>query len=441
MPTNQYGQTEWDADPETAAELRRLANQEKMAAEMMKRGQVPLTGGMVGQTYVGASPLQGIANMLHQYNASKAAQNAEEGYKALGGRKAQEYADAISAYKKNTIGTPGTPEQALFTDDYTAVPKEDQVKAAVPAMVPTPDQRRQAIIEAAVSTNTRLSKMGQMDLQHDYRKEDKKDAIQSRMDELSYRLAEGRITKEEADKRSADLRREMQEAGFAQQRSMAQLAAGLRQPAAPTMTEVVDPSDPKRMLRVDAKEYKGGTLGEAGVLGVSGKEPTHAAKEDKVKNGREQLTQTLDQVLEAYDELHRLEGLPSQERGLISNIGSSIASSGIGQMAGRVGSTKEQVERDVIKAARLNVLNALKQATGKTAQELNSNVELKTNLEALSDPSQGYEAATRIIDNIKKTYLEGGANSSGRSAAGKIGSNPHAGKTDAQIKAELGIGG
>ena len=84
MATNQYGQTEWDADPETAAELRRLANQEKMAAAMMQRGQQPLTGGMVGQTYVGASPLQGISNLLHQYNAQKATQGAEEGYKALG---------------------------------------------------------------------------------------------------------------------------------------------------------------------------------------------------------------------------------------------------------------------------------------------------------------------------------------------------------------------
>jgi hypothetical protein len=84
MATNQYGQTEWDADPETAAELRRLSNQEKMAAAMAAKGQQPLTGGMVGNTYVGASPLQGIANMLHQYNASKATQGAEEGYRALG---------------------------------------------------------------------------------------------------------------------------------------------------------------------------------------------------------------------------------------------------------------------------------------------------------------------------------------------------------------------
>lgn len=113
MPTNQYGQTEWDADPETAAELRRLANQEKMAAEMMKRGQVPLTGGMVGQTYVGASPLQGIANMLHQYNASKAAQNAEEGYKALGAKRAEGERSAWDKVSQAMRGTPATPDSMV----------------------------------------------------------------------------------------------------------------------------------------------------------------------------------------------------------------------------------------------------------------------------------------------------------------------------------------
>jgi hypothetical protein len=219
MATNQYGQTEWDVDPETAAELRRLSNQEKMAAAMMQRGQVPLTGGMVGNTYVGASPLQGLANMFHQYNASKATQGAEQGYKALSDRKAQEYASAISDYKRNTVGTPEQP---------MGPPTPEGEMGVKPAFEPTPDQRRQAIIEAAVSTNPRLSKMGQMDFQMDARKEDKQDAIRARMDELQLRIAEGRITKEEADKRAADLRREMQEAGFAQQKSMAQLAAGLK---------------------------------------------------------------------------------------------------------------------------------------------------------------------------------------------------------------------
>jgi hypothetical protein len=272
MATNQYGQTEWDADPETAAELRRLSNQEKMAAAMMQRGQVPLTGGMVGNTYVGASPLQGLANMFHQYNASKATQGAEQGYKALSDRKAQEYASAISDYKRNTVGTPEQP---------MGPPTPEGEMGVKPAFAPSADQRRQAIIEAAVSTNPRLSKMGQMDFQMDARKEDKQEAIRARMDELQYRLAEGRITKEEADKRAADLRREMQESAFAQQKSMAQLAAGLRQEPAPTVTEVVKDG---KAVKVDART--GRVIGDAPIQG-KGKGMTPTAQKELIQTDEE----------------------------------------------------------------------------------------------------------------------------------------------------------
>ncbi len=272
MATNQYGQTEWDADPETAAELRRLSNQEKMAAAMMQRGQVPLTGGMVGNTYVGASPLQGLANMFHQYNASKATQGAEQGYKALSDRKAQEYASAISDYKRNTVGTPEQP---------MGPPTPEGEMGVKPAFAPSPDQRRQAIIEAAVSTNPRLSKMGQMDFQMDARKEDKQEAIRARMDELQYRIAEGRITKEEADKRAADLRREMQESAFANQKSMAQLAAGLRQEPAPTVTEVVKDG---KAVKVDART--GRVIGDAPIQG-KGKGMTPTAQKELIQTDEE----------------------------------------------------------------------------------------------------------------------------------------------------------
>ena len=263
MPTNQYGVTEFDADPETAAELIRLKRQQQIADAMMKN-QVPLQGQMVGPVYVGASPFQGAANLLNQWNSRQSGKQVEEGYKGLADRKAQETADAIAAYKR---GTMGTPEQPM------GPPTEEGQMGVKPAVTPSPDQRRQAIIEAAVSSNPRLSKMGQMDFQMDAQKEAKQDAIKARMDELTYRLAEGRITKEEADKRAADLRREMQEAGFAQQKSMAQLAAGLRQPAAPI--QVTDAAGNVKLV-----DQKGNLVKDLGAVGKpsAGFEKAGAAK-------------------------------------------------------------------------------------------------------------------------------------------------------------------
>lgn len=293
MATNQYGQTEWDADPETAAELRRLANQEKMAAAMMQRGQVPLTGGMVGNTYVGASPLQGIANLLHQYNASKATQGAEQGYKALSDRKAQEYASAISDYKRNTIGTPEQP---------MGPPTPEGEMGVKPAFAPSADVRRQAIIEAFTSTNPRLSKMGQMDFQMDARKEDKQDAIKARMDELQFRLAEGRISKQEADARAADLRREMQEAGFAQQRSMAQLAAGLRQPPAPI--QVTDAAGNVKLV-----DQRGNLIKDLGAVGKP------SAGFEKAGAAKKKLSTDLDMAISELEKATKDGGLIDKSTG------------------------------------------------------------------------------------------------------------------------------
>lgn len=46
---------------------------------------------------------------------------------------------------------------------------------------------------------------------------------------------------------------------------------------APTMSEIVDPTNPGQLIRVDARAYKGGGIGSPGVLGVSGKTPESAS--------------------------------------------------------------------------------------------------------------------------------------------------------------------
>jgi hypothetical protein len=45
------------------------------------------------------------------------------------------------------------------------------------------------------------------------------------------------------------------------------------QPVAPTVTQIVDPTNPTQMISVDARRYQGGGVGSPGVIGVGGKEP------------------------------------------------------------------------------------------------------------------------------------------------------------------------
>lgn len=189
------------------------------------------------------------------------------------------------------------------------------------------------------------------------------------------------------------------------------------QPVAPTITQIVDPSDPNKMITIDARRYQGGGAGSPGVIGVSGKEPSAALRENKVEAGKTQLQNIIEDVRAHYDQLNQAGDIPSTQRGALSNIASSTQSSALGQFGGRVIGTESQRARENIKSSRLMLLNALKQATGKSAQELNSNVELKTNLDALSDPTQGYEAAIDILNKLEDVYVRGVAPAKARAAA------------------------
>lgn len=194
--------------------------------------------------------------------------------------------------------------------------------------------------------------------------------------------------------------------------------------AAPTLTEVVDPKDPARMLRVDARIYQGGGVGSPGVVGVSGKEPTAGRREITQEEGRSDFLTVIDQLRSNFDELNRMRAIQSTERGAVSNIGAAAAGSTAGQMVGRAVGTREQALRDQINSSRMQLMSALKKITGKSAQELNSNVELRLNLDTVSNVSQGYEAAMGILDNLEKLYVRG------QPAAGKS-STPAAAPTGA----------
>jgi len=179
------------------------------------------------------------------------------------------------------------------------------------------------------------------------------------------------------------------------------------QPVAPTITQIVDPVNPNQMITVDARRYQGGSVGSAGVLGVGGKEPGAALRTNKVEQGKTQLADDLDNLRASFDTLNNMRAIPSTERNAFSNVASSVAASRLGQLTGQAVATEAQVERDVINSARSRLVNSIKNATGMSAQQLNSNVELQTMLKSISDPGQSYQSAIRIIDDIEQAYVKG----------------------------------
>lgn len=195
---------------------------------------------------------------------------------------------------------------------------------------------------------------------------------------------------------------------MADARARAQMAQQERHfQATPTVTQIVDPTDPNKMLSIDARRYQGGGVGSPGVIGVTGKEPGAALRQNKIETGKTQLADDLDNLRASFQKLDEMRAIPSTERGGISNIGSATAASSIGQMFGRAVGTEAQVERDVINSARMRLINSIKNATGMSAQQLNSNMELQSMLRSISDPGQSVQAAMRIIDDIENAYVKG----------------------------------
>jgi hypothetical protein len=242
----------------------------------------------------------------------------------------------------------------------------------------------------------------------------------------------------------ADAKRDAAKIAADSKRDMAMLVGSLKQPPAPSVAQIVDPTNPKQMLSIDARQYRGGGIGSPGVIGISGKEPTAATKEAKIETGKTELQDQLDTLRGAFTTLNEKRAIPSTERNVASNVMSYIQGSGVGQVAGRMGGTKEQVERDVINSAKQRLVAAIKNATGMSSQQLNSNFELKTMLDSLSDVNLGYEASMRIIDNLENTYVKGaGMGKSEMSAEDKqalqwANSNPKDPRAT-QIKQRLGV--
>lgn len=204
---------------------------------------------------------------------------------------------------------------------------------------------------------------------------------------------------------------------FLQERAAAGRAPA--QPVAPTITQIQDPNNPLQMITIDARRYQGGGVGSPGVIGTTGKSAPAAAAAQKQEQGATQAQDILDNLKYAYEELDRQRAIPSTQRGAISNILTSIGTSGVGQVAGRVAGTEAQTQRDIIASARNQLFAAVKNATGLSAQNLNSNVEFTTWLNSLTDPSKSIEANREILANMEK-FIGSGGKYSARQSGGRV---------------------
>jgi len=97
-------------------------------------------------------------------------------------------------------------------------------------------------------------------------------------------------------------------------------------------------------------------------------------------------------------------GAPSVKNTAAKNAEISAGSSWLGQVYGRFTGSPVQSTRDTIDSIRQNLVSVLARATGKTAQELNSNFDVKNAIKALGDPKATVESVRATLNNINKTF-------------------------------------
>lgn len=128
-------------------------------------------------------------------------------------------------------------------------------------------------------------------------------------------------------------------------------------------------------------------------------------KAEKLAEGQAALGDTLSTAKTLIADLAKMGGITSASKGPLANLITSAQTGTIGQAVGRAVGTEAQAKRDELKSIRLQLLNAVKEATGMSAQQLNSNVELQTYLNSLGSEGMTREANEAILDNLSRRYL------------------------------------
>ena len=108
-----------------------------------------------------------------------------------------------------------------------------------------------------------------------------------------------------------------------------------------------------------------------------------------------------------YRQLDQMGGIVNPDKSTISNIIAGAESSGLGQIVGGKLGTQAQSIRNEIAQARPLLLQSIKQATGMSSKQMDSNAELQLYLRSATDPNIDIKANLNALDNIQSLYGSG----------------------------------
>lgn len=202
-------------------------------------------------------------------------------------------------------------------------------------------------------------------------------ALRAAAQRYSLSYASGAIDDETADKRFAELSNRIQSSE--QFKASQAQAAALAQGSQATSKMLAD-------------------------FNIAQKQEKAQEKATTKAEAKQQLSDVVGQLKSSYDTLLEGGGITSTATGGRENIGAKMGTSAVGQFMGSALGTKNQEQRQIIEQTRPLLLNLIKEATGMSASQMNSNAEMQMYLKAATDPKLSYEANVKALQNLDKTF-------------------------------------
>lgn len=159
-------------------------------------------------------------------------------------------------------------------------------------------------------------------------------------------------------------------------------------------------------------------------IGVLFPKPATTGAAAAVDAGRGEVNTQVATLRDYYRQLAGLGGITDVTKTPIENIQAWASASPAGQAVGRALATDAQSIRNKIKQQRPLLLQAIKRATGMTAKQMDSNVELQLYLSAATDPTLDIQANLAALNNIDKLYGLGEGMAASQPGAPPSGASP-----------------
>lgn len=369
-------------------------------------------GQMVSGHFVAPNALQYLAAGLRGYGGIKGEEQANAEIQGLQQKRQAMDTEAMGAFSRLMQDQPARQIQPLTPNDDEGNPNApaqmdaqranprgafealmgaynpQMRQAGMQGMIRIPEIEAERQFRTEQRTDDMNFKREQLQAQQVARQEAAALAHQQRMEQL----AANNASREQMAQAQRDFQAQMASDARAHQQSMAQLSASLR---------------PEKNVTVLGPNGEAITLPQSQAQGLPLYNPQAASnlqKDKTKKQAKEQLSSVVQQLNNSYDALEKGGGITSTQGGMVGNLMARSAASGVGQALGGALGTENQRQRQEIAQTRPLLMNLIKEATGMSAQQMNSNAEMQLYLQAATDPTLTVEANRSALANLDRLF-------------------------------------